>query len=131
MIGMKKDIGVTAALQNLTPNAQWIVRNENYEEIEWFSEDIQKPTFEQVKDKIKELKKNEGITAVREIRDWYLQQSDWTQGQDIRLLKGEDWCQAWDTYRQQLRDLPSSGMNPYFDENNLLCGVEWPQKPNA
>jgi hypothetical protein len=131
MIGMRKDIGVTAALQSLTPNAQWVVRNEDYEEIEWFSENIEKPTLQEVQDKIEELKDDEGMTAVREIRDWYLQQSDWTQGQDIRLIRGEDWCQAWDLYRQELRNLPESGINPYFDENNILHGVIWPEKPNA
>lgn len=131
MIGMRKQIGIAEALQDLAPNSQWSVRNNSYEEIEWHSNDIEMPTKEQIDKKIEELKENEGITAVREIRDWYLQQSDWTQGQDIRAIRGPEWCQAWDSYRQELRDITSSGIQPYFDENNLLQGVVWPIKPNS
>jgi hypothetical protein len=131
MIGMKKDIGVSDALQSLAPHSQWIVRDNSYDGIEWYSQDIPKPSKKEVEDKINELKQNEGITAVREIRNWYLQQSDWTQGYDIRLIRGEGWCQAWDNYRQELRELPDSGINPYFDELNNLQGVEWPQKPST
>jgi hypothetical protein len=131
MLGMRKNIGVSDALSQLRPGSQWSVRDEDYDQIDWLSEDIEKPTREEVEQKIKELKDNEGMTAVREIRDWYLQQSDWTQGQDIRLIRGEHWCQSWDEYRQKLRDITSSRINPYFDEYDILHGVVWPEKPNV
>jgi hypothetical protein len=28
-----------------------------------------------------------------------------------------------------LRDLPESGITPYFDELNIIHGVVWPVKP--
>jgi|694.fasta_scaffold02595_21 hypothetical protein len=48
------------------------------------------------------------------IQDWPL-----TASQKTELL----------TYRQALRDLPSS-VTPELDENYQLIGFEWPQKPS-
>lgn len=35
----------------------------------------------------------------------------------------------WDKYRQELRDLPTSGVEPYFDERDLIMGITWPKMP--
>jgi hypothetical protein len=80
--------------------------------------------------KIVELEAVEPMRVVREIRDWYLVQSDWTQLQDLRTIRGTEWCLAWDTYRQQLRDFPESGIAPYFDEMSMIQGIAWPSKPS-
>jgi hypothetical protein len=131
MIGMRKNIGVAEALEALSPGSSWVVRNDSYEGIEWQENNtLLKPTKKEVEEKILELKEQEGMSVVREIRDWYLNESDWTQGFDIRNLRGEEWCKAWDTYRQKLRDITESGIEPYFDENDSLQGVEFPEKPN-
>ena len=37
--------------------------------------------------------------------------------------------QAWITYRQALRDLPSTA-TPQLDENRQLTGVTWPTPPS-
>lgn len=130
MIGMRRQNDISDALIALAPGASWTIRDNDYEKIEWYSENIQKPTKEEIDNKIVELIAEEPYTVLREIRDWYLQQCDWTQAQDVRALKGQEWCQAWDTYRQELRDLPNNVSNPYFDENNNIVGVTFPEKPS-
>jgi hypothetical protein len=129
MIGMRKPIGIAEALGKINPEAKWSVRDNSYDQIEWFSEDISQPTKEEVDLKMQEMRDSEGMDAVREIRNWYLQQSDWTQGQDIRSIRGPEWSLSWDKYRQDLRNLTSSGIKPYFDDFDMIVGVVWPEKP--
>lgn len=129
MIGMKRDTSIAAALQELAGTAQWVVRENDYDQIEWHSEDISQPTLEEVEAKMAELEASAPMDAVRDIRNWYLKESDWTQGADIRTLRGETWCIDWDTYRQQLRDLTESGITPSFDDMGVLQGVDLPTRP--
>jgi hypothetical protein len=131
MIGMRRDINVNAALSKLAPNAQWAVRDEDYDQIEWYSEEVEQPSREQVEQMIAQLREEEPMNALREIRDWYLKESDWTQGADIRAIRGPEWCQAWDTYRQELRDLTKT-QTPYFeDDSPIIMGITFPEKPQA
>jgi hypothetical protein len=130
MIGMRKQVGIPEALNLLAPGAVWVVRNDSYEEIEWQSEDIAIPSKEEVEEKIEYLKSIEAITVIREIRDWYLQQCDWTQAQDVRAIRGQEWCDAWDDYRQELRDLPDNVVDPSFDEFDRIQNVTFPEKPS-
>ena len=130
MIGMRKMIGIPEALNILAPGANWVVRDNSYEGIDWQSEDIDLPSQEAVEEKIAYLESIEAITVIREIRDWYLQQCDWTQAQDVRSIKGEEWCSQWDEYRQILRDLPGNTVDPYFDEFDRIQNVTFPEKPS-
>lgn len=129
MIGMRRRHGVTSAISDLRPGSGFVVRDENYETLEWFDESTAPPTEEEVQARIVELEAAEPMRCVRDVRNWYLAESDWTQGYDIRALRGSEWCAAWDSYRQELRDLPDSGIEPYFDEMDFLRGVDWPQQP--
>lgn len=131
MIGMKRDTTIAAALQELAGTAQWVVRDNDYNQIEWHSEDIPQPTLEEVEAKMAELEASAPMDAVRDIRNWYLKESDWTQSADIRSIRGEEWCLAWDTYRQQLRDITETGINPMFNDLGVLEGVNFPEKPAA
>ena len=63
----------------------------------------------------------------RKIRNALLRDSDWTQANDSPLSAEQK--QTWAVYRQSLRDLPQNS-TPSFDENNKLCGVQWPVIPN-
>jgi hypothetical protein len=72
----------------------------------------------------------EPMRVLREIRDWYLKESDWTQVADLRQIRGAEWCAAWDSYRQELRDFPDTATNIQFDDFNFLSGVTWPQRPD-
>jgi hypothetical protein len=56
--------------------------------------------------------------ALRKERNKRLTECDWTQVPDVNLTNKAD----WDTYRQVLRDLPSTTINPW--------GPNWPKDPN-
>ena len=129
---MKRLNGVTNAILTLRPGAQFIVRDDDYSKIEWHSDNISMPTEQEVIAAIAELEANEPKRLLREIRDWYLQNSDWTQGHDIRQIRGPEWCAAWDAYRQALRDMPAT-QNPYFanPQDMHISGVTWPEQPPA
>lgn len=130
MIGMRKHIGVTEALLKICPDAQFAVRDDDYDKIEWFSPDIAQPSRKEVESVIAQLKADEPIDNLRQIRDWLLRESDWTQGHDIRLVRGEEWCAAWDAYRQELRDITEVGFDLAFDEMGMLTGFELPVPPS-
>jgi hypothetical protein len=131
MIGMRKQIDFTAALMVLAPKAMWSIRDDDYEKLEWYSEDFEKPSKGALEAKVEELRIDEPYAVLREVRDWYLRESDWTQSADIRAIRGAEWCAAWDAYRQELRDLTTT-CTPYFegDSPNIL-GVTFPEKPRS
>ena len=64
------------------------------------------------------------IKRLREERNQKLVDSDWTQYRDVSLSNDSD----WKTYRQTLRDLPSTA-EPQLDEQGNLTNVTWPTKP--
>jgi len=63
---------------------------------------------------------------LRSERNILLKNSDWTQLPDCQLTN--DKKTEWATYRQTLRDLPSTA-SPNLDEKGNLTGVEWPEMP--
>jgi hypothetical protein len=129
MIGMRKQIDLSAAMIALAPKAMWSMRDNDYEQLEWFSEDIEKPSKEALEAKVAELLIDEPYAVLREVRDWYLRESDWTQSADIRAIRGAEWCAAWDAYRQELRDLTTT-FTPYFEgDSPNIMGVIFPEKP--
>lgn len=130
MIGMRRKNDISDALLSLAPTASWVIRDNSYDEIEWQSEDIPMPTREEVEAEIERLIEEEPYTVLREIRNWYLQQCDWTQAQDIRAIRGQEWSEAWDLYRKELRDLPENISDIHFNDFSILQGVTFPDKPS-
>ena len=127
---MRRRWGIAEIIGNLRPGAAWRIQGNDYENIEWFSLDKVKPTIEEIEARAKELEAAEPMRMLREIRDWYLQNTDWTQVQDLRKVRGEAWCDAWDKYRQEMRDLPVAMAGKVsLDENDGLVGVVWPIQP--
>jgi len=59
-------------------------------------------------------------TILRSLRNILLQESDWTQLSDVTLTEEDQ--TSWNTYRQKLRDLPSTLFNPFV--------YEFPTKPS-
>ena len=108
------------------PEASWSMLDEDYEQLNWNSEDIAKPTLEEVNQKIVEHASIKAFSILRRERDRLLSESDWTQMPDVP----EATRTAWQTYRQALRDLPSTA-TPVMDNTTELCisGVTWPTKP--
>ena len=71
-----------------------------------------------------ETKFAEGL--LKSERNSLLKNSDWTQGTDSPL--SDEKKAEWVTYRQTLRDLPST-TSPSLDENEHLTNITWPTKP--
>jgi hypothetical protein len=130
MIGMRRFIGYAEAISALYPGAQYSVRDNDYEQIIWYDTNTVRPSKTELDAKVVELEADEPMRCVREIRNWYLQQTDWTQGADIRAIRGSEWCAAWDGYRQELRNITESNITPVIDEMGVITGVTWPVKPN-
>lgn len=62
-------------------------------------------------------RRDEFVAKVKQDRNRRLSESDWTQAPDVSVDK-----QAWATYRQALRDVPSQSGYPF--------NVEWPTPPS-
>ena len=125
---MKYDI--SAALQELTPGAEWVLRGSEYSGLEWIvGKGHDKPTEAAITAKIAELDGAEALKLLRIERDKRLAKDDW------KVLKaketGSNLSTAFKTYRQALRDLPASA-TPTLDSNYELdmTSVTWPTEPS-
>lgn len=69
--------------------------------------------------------KNRGALAAayRDRRNLLLQQTDWTELPSVRANKSSEWCQNYDNYRQQLRDLSDHPAWPGISDR------DWPEPP--
>ena len=115
------------ALSRLRPGAHYIARGDVYSGIEWLDSGQTKPTETEINNKISELDALEPMRLLREERTNRLKECDWTQGADVpNSIKT-----TWQTYRQQLRDLPASA-SPKLDEFYKLdlTSVTWPTEPS-
>ena len=84
-----------------------------------------KPTEAAITAKISELDGAEAMKLLRIERDKRLVKTDWRASSDLTLSS------AWSTYRQALRDLPSTA-TPTLDSNYELdmSSVTWPTEPS-
>tara|TARA_Y100000034_G_C6805349_1_gene361586 strand:- start:47 stop:466 length:420 start_codon:yes stop_codon:yes gene_type:complete len=80
-------------------------------------------TWEQVSDKIAELKDAEPMRLLREERNRKIVETDWW------VLPDRSASQEQKDYRQALRDLPSTA-SPKLDDDGNLTNVTWPTKPS-
>jgi len=115
---------ITQALQSLAPTAQWSLNADDYNQLQWFSEDIPKPTILEIEAKIVELRAAEPLRLLRIERDRLIAETDWWVLPDRTPTSGQL------AYRQALRDLPSTA-TPILDNTTRLgiSGVTWPTKP--
>ena len=125
---MKYDI--PSALQILTPGAEWVLRGSEYSGLEWLvGNGHDKPTQAALTAKIAELDGAEAMRLLRVERDKRLAKDDW------KVVKaketGSNLTTAFKTYRQALRDLPSTA-TPSLDSNYELdmTSVTWPTEPS-
>ena len=122
---MKYDI--PAALQALTPGAQWVLRGNQYSGLEWLDTGQTQPTESAITAKIAELDAAEGMRLLRVERDKKLSDLDWEVTK--AYSKGEAVASELATYMQALRDLPASA-NPQTDDAGELVpsSVTWPTR---
>ena len=107
-----------SALDVLAKGKKWEIRGGV---LNWFDESPQ-PSEEEINAKIQELKNAEPMRLLREERNRRIAETDWMANSDITMTD------EWKTYRQALRDLPSTA-SPKLDENGQLTNVTWPTKP--
>jgi hypothetical protein len=122
---MKYDIA--AALQDLAPGAQWVLRGNEYSGLEWLDTNQTQPTESAVTAKIAELDAAEGMRLLRVERDKKLSELDWEVTK--AYSKGEAVASELSTYMQALRDLPD-GANPQTNDAGELVAssVTWPTR---
>jgi hypothetical protein len=115
---------VSEALVALAPQAEWSMNADDYNQLQWSSTDIPKPTLAEVNAKIEELKAAEPMRLLRRERDRLIAETDWWVLPD-RTPTDEQLA-----YRQALRNLPDTA-TPVLDSSNRLgiSGVTWPTKP--
>ena len=120
---MKYDI--PAALQSLKPGSEWVLRGNEYSDIEWLDSSQTKPTETEINSKISVLDSAEAMKLLREERDKRIAKTDWRASSDLTL------SDAWKTYRQALRDLPASAtpkLDSFYELD--LTSVTWPTEPS-
>jgi len=88
-----------------------------------FSNDYQPSfTMTDVENRLAELQNAEPMRILREERNRKLAKTDWRASSDLTLSS------EWSTYRQALRDLPSTA-TPTLDDYGNLQNVTWPKEP--
>ncbi len=118
---------ISTALSELMPTSSFGITDEDYSSIVWMDSSNSLPSIDVINAKITELDAAEPMRLLREERFRLLAECDWTQGADVpNSIKT-----AWQTYRQQLRDLPATS-SPKLDEiyELDLSSVTWPTKPS-
>jgi len=125
---MKYDI--PAALQVLTPGAEWALRGSEYSGLEWLDGNgYDKPTSDAIQAKIDAMNAEEPMILLRQERDRRIAKTDW------KVVKaketGTNLSAAFKTYRQALRDLPSTATPTLVDSGSLdFSSVTWPTEPS-
>jgi hypothetical protein len=118
---------ISTALSELMPTSSFGITDEDYSSINWMDSGNSLPSLDAINAKITELDNAEPMRLLREERTRLLVESDWTQFPDVP----DSTKTAWQPYRQQLRDLPTTA-SPKLDESYELdlSSVTWPTKPS-
>ena len=96
---------------------KYVIVNKKHEGI------VTRPTNVEIQRKIDELDVAEPMRVLREERNRLLAETDWMSFSDSPTMTDD-----WKTYRQTLRDLPSTA-SPKLNEFGFLTNVTWPKKP--
>ena len=118
---------ILEALKELKPAAIWTLNGNNYSDLIWQDSSKTKPTEAEINAKISELDAAEPMRLLRKERNSLLNKTDWTQNDDVPT----ETQTKWQTYRQQLRDLPATASPTLDSDYNLnLSSVNWPTEPS-
>ena len=115
-------MSIDQVLVEFYPGCEWTLRGSEIEDLEWFSDDIPKPTLEELTAKQEELVAAQPLKDLRKERDELLIKTDKYALPDWpheSLEKQKEWLE----YRQALRDLPTVTEDP--------ANVVWPTRPDA
>jgi hypothetical protein len=114
-------IRVSDAIRKFYPKARFTMStDDDYEHLTWLSDDIPKPTKEELLEKVEQLRVERPLKDLRIERDRRLTECDWvtlrSYSTDIPVPD------EWKTYMQALRDLPSVTEDP--------ANPVWPVRPD-
>ena len=112
-------------LKVLRPNNNWSTTNNTFT---WEDDIALKPTDAEIEAKRIELQNEAPMKKLRKERNIKLLETDKYSINDWPHAS-EEVKQAWITYRQELRDLPSNS-TPQLDDNDELTNVTWPTPPS-
>lgn len=65
---MIKTFNIPEAIQSLRPNAQWVLQGIEYSGLEWLSDDVTKPTEEEINQEIIRLQEEFNNTEYQRLR---------------------------------------------------------------
>ena len=116
---------ISAIMISLRPNNNWLVENET---LTWEDDIALKPTDAEIEAKRIELQNAFPMKKLIEERNKKLFDTDYRIVADFPY-PSDTVKQAWLTYRQALRDLPSTA-SPQLDANGDLTNVTWPTPPS-
>ena len=120
---------LTEALVELRPGALWTLKDDDYDTLKWYSEDIPIPTEAECIAKAAEYIAGLPLKFVRQERDKLLAETDWIVTK--YLDNGQEMPIEWKNYRQALRDI-TNGANPAFGSDySEILGITWPIKPTT
>jgi len=98
---------------------KYVLRNNNYEEIDW-KDESPKPSKSKLESLYEEAVRMQAENDVREKRDTLLEKSDWIV--IMNNEKNQPISDNWKQYRQALRDISKQDKFPFE--------VEWPLEPS-
>jgi len=122
---------IDAALSEHYEQYEWTLYDSDYDTLEWSEKNsIPKPTKEDLESKLAVINAAEPMKRLRSHRDKLLQECDWvvTKASETGVAETD----AWKTYRQALRDLPSTQTPEMETELTTQLGIKnvtWPTKP--
>ena len=124
---------MNACYQNIIniirPGAEFTITDDNnYNNIEWTDTTQTKPTEEEIISKINELNTILGWEILRIERNKLLKETDKYMVLDYPNLS-ESKKNEWITYRQLLRNLPST-QTPELNDLGDLINITWPVEPS-
>jgi hypothetical protein len=119
---------VKEAIEALNPSAKFVVLDDSVDKITWV-ESTTPIAKEDIEAKMTALASSNAMKELRFDRTVRLVESDWSRLDDVGLSESKK--AEWATYRQALRDLPSSA-NPSLNSDGTLnnSSVTWPSKPS-
>ena len=112
------------ALSSLKPDTIWSWNGFEYSALNWIDSST-KPTESAIDAEVTRLNNAEGMRLLREERNTRLAATDWRASSDLTLST------AWKTYRQSLRDLPSTETPTLNSDGTLnMSSVNFPSEPS-
>ena len=120
-------IGKIDALRSLVPNAGYVLQGDGT--LIWMDESITQPTDSAIDAEVTRLTNAEPMRLLRLERNAKLAACDWVTLNDSQLSTSKQ--TEWKTYRQSLRDLPSTSSPKLNSNGNLdMSSVTFPTEPS-